>query len=184
GAQFIDLPQLSAEVGDGNRFWQPAELPQLLERVSPKRGVSVYGRSAIWIYTALAMHAYPAPFVSFDAKLGWVLPPMLPIRAVKETDDWDVQLVEKETYLLLEMSTRSQYLDIDDPEKIPLPSITTHKGLMLSGRLPIWLYCAVARQCANQVPWIAVFQPNQINGGIVVYSTDPAVLVGKVMPKQ
>lgn len=183
GTQYIDLPKLSAEIGDGNRFWEVAELPQLIERVPAKRGVSVYGRSAIWIYTALTMNAYPAPFASYDAKLGWVLPPYLPNHEVTEDDDWTVALIETENYLLLEMNVRSQYLDIEDLDKIPLPSFTTDKGLMLSGRLPIWLYCAVARQCSDEVPWIAIYQP-QLEGGAIIYTKDPKMPVGTIIPRE
>ncbi len=124
---FVDLPKLSAELGNADRFWEPEELPQLLERVPPQTAVSVYGRSPIWLYTALAMNAHPAPFASFDAKSGWVKPPTLPTRATTKRDDWDVQLQEIKTYSLLEMSSRSQYLDIDEPEKIPLINVPPNK---------------------------------------------------------
>jgi hypothetical protein len=54
---------------------------------------------------------------------------------------------------------------------------------MLYGRLPIWIYCAVAKQLAEAVPWIAIYQPNNINGGIVVYSKETAVPIGSIIPK-
>lgn len=179
--QFVDLPKLAAELGNAERFWQPEDLLQLLELVPAQTAVSVYGRSPIWLYTALAMNAHPAPFASFDAKLGWVFPPTLPIRASTEADDWDVQLHKTERYSLLEMSSRSQYLDIDAPEKIPLINVSPNKGVILSGRLPIWLTCAVAKQLAKSVPWIAVFQPNHLNAGVVVYSKETAVSIGTLI---
>ncbi|MCP4418138.1 MAG: hypothetical protein GY805_16060, partial [Chloroflexi bacterium] len=88
--KFINLPKLATALGNANRFWQPEELPLLLEKVPENTAVSIYGRAPIWLYTALAMNAYPAPFASFDAKSGWVYPPTLPTRAATEDDDWDV----------------------------------------------------------------------------------------------
>ena len=178
---FVDLPKMAATLGGANRFWQPEDLAHVLESVPERTAVSIYGRSPIWLYTALALNAYPATFASYDAKLGWVIPPALPTGSTTKQDDWDVHLQERETYSLLVMSSRSHYLDIDNPEKIPLMKIPSDKGVILYGRLPIWLFCAVAKQLAEAVPWIAVYQPNNINAGIVVYSQETAVPIGSLI---
>ena len=181
GTEFIDLPKLAAQLGNGDRFWQPEELSLILAHIQPDKPLAAYGRSAIWSYVALSLHIYPAQFYSFDAKLGWVMPPALQERETqREKDDWNIKLVHHEIYSELKMNATSQYLDIAEPDKIPLLSIPNDKGLMLSGRLPIWLYCAVARHYAEQAAWIACYQPF-LNGGVVVYSTTPDVAVGDVI---
>ncbi len=83
---------------------------------------------------------------------------------------------------VLDVKKSGYRIDIDDPEKIPLMKILGDKGVMLYGRLPIWLFCAVARQLAKTVPWIAVYQPNNINAGMVVYSQETAVPIGTIIP--
>ncbi len=182
-SRFINLPKLGVEMGNKDGVWQPEELPNILETVPERTAVSVYGRSPIWLYTALALNAHPASFTSFDAKLGWVYPPTLPTRAVTREDEWEIELQETETCSLLEMNSKSQYLDIAEPEKIPLLTVPTDKGVILSGRIPIWLYCAVARQLIPTVPWIAIYQPNKIKGSIVIYSKETAVSIGSIIPK-
>src|SRR5690606_7782215 len=131
---FIDLPTLAGKLGNRDRLWQPDELSFLLDQVPDNQPVAVYGRSANWIYAALALAAGSNPFTMFDAKLGWVRPPMLPRRThVPDADDWQTQLTSYEDHFLLEMNTGSQYLDIDDPDRIPLPPVPEGKGVILSG---------------------------------------------------
>lgn len=181
---FIDLPHLAGREGDQERHWQPEDMPTLLAHIPENTPVGVYGRSANWVYTALALAVHPQPFSQFDAKLGWVTPPTLPRREPQSGgDDWHTTLIAHDGYFALEMYTDSQYLDIDEPERIPLPPVPAGHGLILSGRIPHWLYTAVALQLAPQQTWIAVYQP-QLAGAVVVVTHTNKRVVGEVIPYQ
>jgi CRISPR-associated protein Csx3 len=94
---------------------------------------------------------------------------------------WDTWVEEAEDYWLLTMKTHGQYLDYDEPEALPLPSIEPGKGLVLSGQIPHWLLTAVTRQLAPQHNWTAVYQP-PLGAAVVVYSRDTAVPLGQLIP--
>ena len=182
GVHFLDLPHLAGQQGNQERHWQPEDLPFLLDQIPANQPIAVYGRSANWVYAALALAAAPHPFMMFDAKLGWVTPPTLPWQTSNtEEADWQTQLIPQGDFLLLEMSTGSQYLDIDEPERIPLPPLPLHKGVILSGRIPHWLLTAVCRQLAPTQPWLAVYQP-PLGAAVVVFSRSEAYRVGQCMP--
>lgn len=179
---FIDLPLLAGKFGDRERHWQPEDLPLLLNQIPTDQAVAVYGRSANWVYAALALAAHPQPFMMFDAKLGWVTPPTLPRRAGNaDEDDWKTQLIHQGDHLLLEMSTDSQYLDMDEPERIPLPPLPAGTGVILSGRIPHWLLVAVCQQLAPTQAWIAVYQP-PLGAAVVVSSQNKAYHIGQCIP--
>lgn len=179
---FIDLPYLASKLGDQDRYWQPNELSSLLEQVPANHPIAVYGRSANWIYAALALAAGSNPFTMFDAKLGWVTPPTLPRRThMPDADDWQTQLTSYEDHFLLEMNTGSQYLDIDDPDRIPLPLVPEGKGVILSGRIPHWLLVAVCQHLAPTQDWLAVYQP-PLHAALVVWSQSKNYTVGQLIP--
>lgn len=182
GVHFIDLPTLAGKLGNRDRHWQPDELPFLLKQVPTDQPVAIYGRSANWIYAALALATEARPFTMFDAKLGWVTPPTLPRRThERAADDWQTQLTSYEDHILLEMNTGSQYLDIDDPERIPLPPVSEGKGVILSGRIPHWLLVAVCQHLALTQAWLAVYQP-PLHAALVVWSQSKDYTVGQLIP--
>ncbi len=182
GVAFIDLPHLAAKLGDRDRHWQPDELRYLLEQIPDDQPIAVYGRSANWVYAALALAAKVQPFTMFDAKLGWITPPTLPRRVPKPDEDyWQTQISPYQENILLEMNTGSQYLDIDEPERIPLPLVPVGKGIILSGRIPHWLLVAVCQQLALAQAWVAVYQP-PLQAAMVVSSETPDYPVGHLIP--
>ncbi|MCA9961447.1 MAG: CRISPR-associated protein Csx3 [Chloroflexota bacterium] len=181
GVHFIDLPSLAGKLGNQERHWQPEDLPFLLEQIPANQPVAVYGRSANWVYAALALAVQPQPFMMFDAKLGWVTTPTLPRRADNaDKDDWQTQLIPLGESLLLEMSTGSQYLDIDEPERIPLPPLPAGKGVILSGRIPHWLLLAVCQQLAPSQAWLAIYQP-PLGAAVIVSSQDEGHSIGQLI---
>jgi len=184
GSHFIDLPTLAGRLGNQDRLWQPSELSYLLDQVPANQPIAVYGRSANWVYTALAMAGYPQPFMMFDARLGWIPPPTLPRRLhILKEDDWQTQFVAHGDDIWLIMNTGSQYLDIDEPERIPLPEVPTGRGVILSGRIPHWLLVAVCQQLAPQQTWLAAYQP-PLGGAVVVWSRVDERTVGELIPCQ
>jgi len=178
----LDLPALARTLGSDNGFWQPEQLPALLDYLPAQKPLALYGRSVNWVNGTLAMLAYPAPLWLFDVRLGWVQPPPLPVGGEEASQlGWVTTVAEYELFWLLTMKTHGQYLDYDEPAALPLPPIEAGKGLVLSGQIPHWLLTAVIRQLAPDHVWTAVFQP-QVDGAVIVYSQDTVMPVGRVIP--
>ncbi|MCP4419383.1 MAG: hypothetical protein GY805_22445 [Chloroflexi bacterium] len=178
----LDLPSLARTLGSDNGFWQPEQLPALLDYLPAQKPLALYGRSVNWVNGTLAMLAYPAPLWLFDVRLGWALLPQLPMGEGQESQlGWATTVEEHDAFWLLTMKTHGQYLDYDEPAALPLPPIEAGKGLVLSGQIPHWLLTAVIRQLAPEHGWTAVFQP-QVDGAVIVYSQDKAMPVGRVIP--
>ncbi len=194
----LDLPALARTLGATNGYWKPEQLPNLLDYLPVQTALAIYGRAPNWVYAALALHAAPAQVWLFDARLGWITLPVLPIvkdgkvigperRRVfgSETGVSDVQggwntiLHERSDHIILEMTTQSQYLDKQRPEGLPLPYVEGTGGLILSGKVPNWLLLATARQVGVTVSWIAVYQP-QLKGAVIVKEAQDNQRVGAV----
>jgi CRISPR-associated protein Csx3 len=180
----LDLPTLAVTLGSEDSYWQPDQLPALWDYLPVGKPLGVYGRSANWLYGSLAMVAYPAPVWLFDARLGWVQPPTLPVgesEASTAQTGWQVTVEAGESATVLHMTTTAQYIDIDEAEQLPLPDVPRDRGLVLSGKVPHWLVMAVVRQFAPLLPWTAVYQP-PLGQAVVVYSQRPTVNVGTCLP--
>lgn len=178
----LDLPALARTLGAENGLWQPWQLPALIDYLPAQKPLALYGRSVNWVNATLAMVAYPAPLWLFDARLGWVQPPSLPVSSASESQvGWQTTVTKHDTFWLLTMKTHGQYLDYDEPEALPLPPIEPDKGLILSGQIPHWLLTAVTRQLAPAHSWTAVFQP-QAGGAVTVHSQDTSMQPGQIIP--
>ncbi len=178
----LNLSDLARTLGAADGSWQPQMLPALLDYLPAQTPLALYGRSNIWVNAALALLAHPAPIWLYNTRLGWVQPPTLPVTShAAPQPGWSATLRDQGDFLLLEMTTSGQELDIDEPEGLPLPPIPPGKGLLLSGKMPHWLTTAVARQFAPHAPWIAVYQP-QLSGAVVVGSRETAVAIGQLLP--
>jgi len=94
---------------------------------------------------------------------------------------WQPTVEDQHDYLLLDMNTQSQYLDMEFPEGLPLPLLHKKSGLILSGKIPNWLLVAAARQLASDYDWLAVYQP-QLNGYVVVAHND-SERIGEILPR-
>ena len=59
------------------------------------------------------------------------------------------------------------------------PTVDGCKGVILSGRGPVWLFAAL---CHHYHPtrWVATFDP-RLGGGVVIQSHHPGVKVGQVL---
>jgi len=55
-------------------------------------------------------------------------------------------------------------------------------GLVLSGKLPHWLWTALALTYAPRVPWLAVYHPQWGEQAVIVNSSAPAKPVGTLIP--
>lgn len=168
----VELTRLHQTCGRGRPGdrWRPEQLATVLDYLPPGTPLSVYGRGPNWLYAALALHTWPAPFYQFDVRLGWVAAPPLAVGPVEqqtiETSDYTCTLTEQTGYVSLELKLLDQYLDYDQAVHMQLPALPVGRGVVLSGQLPLWLYTGLARSY-RQAPWLAIYQP-QLNGALVV----------------
>jgi CRISPR-associated protein Csx3 len=149
------------------RAWSPGALPQVLNYLPAERPLGLYGRGPNWLYAAVALQAYPAPFSLFDGRLGWVEAPALQPGPPYAADLWTLKTRTLPTGVLWEIRLLAAYLDQRAAAELQLPAPFSDKGIILSGQLQLWLWAGWVRACAS-APWLAVFQPH-LRGGVVVH---------------
>lgn len=172
----VDLDQL-ARADDITR-WQPSDLPRLLAEIPPA-ALSIYGRGPNWLYTALALHAAPQPVFLFDPRLGWVQPPVVEL-GDQPSDALQWRPTPKPNFTWLEANPAQPHLDYDELQQLIAPALDPQHGVILSGRLPLWLLVGLALTY-RQHPWLAVVQAQQYGNGIIVLSRDEQYRLGDVM---
>lgn len=180
----LDLPALARTLGAQDGYWRPQQLPKLAEYLPTGKPLGAYGRAPNWVYALLALLAYPAPVFLFDARLGWIEPPILTVGGGKPQQvGWEMMVQDQSTYTWIEMRTYSQYLDIAEADRLPLIAPAMNKGLVLSGKIPHWLLMSVVRRFAPYAPWTAVYQPS-LPGAVVVHSQAEQKCVGQLFALQ
>jgi CRISPR-associated protein Csx3 len=175
----LDQPIFPLRAHARGQQWHPAELPTLLAAVPHTTSLAVYGRGPSWLYAALAAHAAQHPFELFDARLGWLAPPQVQFGDADASRlRW--QLISHAVADHLQIDIVHGHLDHRQADGLPMPAVTGERGLILDGRMPIWLVCALARTYLAP-PWLALYQP-PLNGAVVVRSQSSALSVGQVLP--
>ena len=71
--------------------------------------------------------------------------------------------------------------DYLDNSETSLSAIQGNKGLVISGRGPIWLYAFLSHYYGHRVLWLGVFDPKQ-EGAVVVQSHEPGRKEGDIVP--
>ena len=71
---------------------------------------------------------------------------------------------------------------IVEPERVSISPLDGANGVALSGKLPRWVFAALARKLAPMRPWVAIDDPywNRI---VVVHSRTPSIRVGDVFAR-
>ena len=169
----VDLERLARQRGRDPNHWLPEDLGWVLDYLPAGEPLALYGRGPNWLYAALAVHALPAPFYLFDVRLGWTAPPGLRMGApspgpLQIRVGWEGPSVAR-----MEFSLPEAYLDITEMEGTVVPAPPA-EGLILSGKLPLYLWAALARLYAPRLAWLAVVQPQlsarEALGAVVVHS--------------
>lgn len=169
--------------------WEPHQLPVVLDYLPATTPLAIYGRGPNWLYAALASLAHPAPFYQFDVRLGWVqalsMPtsPNYPVMSSDPATTPETSLAFRVAataeYTHIEGHLPKAYVDYSEVETLRVPPVPAKRGIILSGKLPQWLYTSLALTYI-QAPWLAVFQP-QLNQAVIVRSTDDAHIVGNCL---
>lgn len=181
----VDLDRVATTLGlKRNGSWQPAEIPAVLHYLPAQTPLAIYGRAPNWLYTALALHVWPADFYQFDARLGWVKPTGF-VLTTKEK--WTIAdnaslltctPITEPHYTRLLVQIPDSYLDYEHIQGCLLPNLAPAKGLVLDGKLPLWLLCGLA-QAYRDAAWLAVYQPQM--GDVVVLSQHEHFQIGGVL---
>ena len=87
---------------------------------------------------------------------------------------------ERDTYTLVEFEIVGGVLEPSDLKRITPPQVNYQKGVVISGRGPIWLYCFLAH-AYHPTKFVATFDP-QLGGAVVVETHTKDVEVGDVIP--
>jgi CRISPR-associated protein Csx3 len=169
----LEVAQPGAEI-----IWRPEHLPTVFDYLPAGAPLAIYGRAPNWLMAGLARLAYPAPFYSFDVRLGWSQ--ATPLQPGSPTPDAPLQLQQRVAaeFLHLEGLLPSSYIDYSEQSEVAVPKAPPDLGMVLSGKLPLWLYSSLALTYAD-TSWLAVYQP-QLGSAVVVYSRVEERKVGDV----
>lgn len=175
-----DIVAFGQQVGVVNNRWHPTHLPRLAANLPANQSCAIYGRGPNWLYGFLAAHVGSAEFHQFDARLGWVQPPVLSEHATSETPAWNEQIETVDAYTIVKFLTASAYLSIRNSTEFPVSRPPTQNGIIISGKLPFWLITALVKFYQNRYPWVACYQPQ--GGAVVVVSKTTEYRIGDTMP--
>jgi len=157
GSTVLELAALAETLAIGPK-WQPEHLADLLDYFSTHTPLGLYDRGPNWLYAALALHTFPAPFYQFDPRLGWVEPPQLQAGPVPANSPLQVTVHPQAGYHQLDLAISDDHLDFAEAGALILPNLPPEQGLILNARVPHWLTTAIVRHYAA-LPWLAVHQP-------------------------
>lgn len=175
----VDLATLASTLGAEPTAWQPGDLPAVLEYLPEGQPLALYGRGPNWLYAAIARHTLPAPFYLFDIRQGWMEAPSLPNAPLPADGPLTVTIRPLADATYLEFHLPEAYLDPGELTPLSYPPCPPG-GVILSGKLPHWLWAALVRSAPAS--WIAVVQP-QSTGAVVVASQTPTVPIGMLIPQ-
>jgi CRISPR-associated protein Csx3 len=176
----VDVGALARQLGQAPRAWLPEALLAVLDYLPERTPLALYGRGPNWLYAAVAVHALPAAFHLFDARLGWVAPPRLEWGIPTPDAPLQVTVRAGAGWAQLDFSLPDAYLDLAEAGTLVLPEVAA-PGLVLSGKLPHWLWAGLARHY-GECEWLAVAQM-RLPGAVVVRSRTPARRVGMLVPR-
>lgn len=172
---------LASAMGHPWEQWQPEQLGKVLVYAPPHLPLAIYDRGPNWLYAALAVHVYPAPLYQFDVRLGWIAPPTPELKEDITTSPVRADVTLQGSYVWVELSLPGGYLDYSEVEQVCLPRVPANKGVILSGKLPLWLWTAAAR-AYRTAPWLGVYQPQLGTQAIVVMAHVRNLRPGMRMP--
>ncbi|MBO0783356.1 MAG: hypothetical protein J2P37_31470, partial [Ktedonobacteraceae bacterium] len=162
------------------RRWERKMIPRLLAELPAETPLAVYGSGPNWLYGTLAAHAGQQPFYQFDPRIGWIAPPLLLLNT-NTVPEVQVELYLHEQATVLSTHVVSDHLDYLQADHLPFPPIPIECGLILDGRLPLWLITALIRLYQKEgVAWIACRQV-QLEGAVVVSSRTATFVPGDLI---
>jgi len=153
----------------GQKDWTPSLRKRLIQEISPHdpleplEPLALYGRGPNWLYGTLALHSdLNKPFYQFDPRFekGWITPLNFAVGNSSRTPQETITLKEdaNDDAWMLTILLNYGYIDYESEAKdLIFPEPPDGKGVIINGKLPLWLYTSLARFYARypNVPWIA-----------------------------
>ncbi|MBX7237143.1 MAG: hypothetical protein K1X65_22355 [Caldilineales bacterium] len=166
GVTLTVIDELAHAVGavqPGGDIWFEAEhLPAILARLPAAHPLALYGRTPMWLASAIAAHAAPASFYWFDARhYGWIEPPPVTLAPAGANEEFTLtaQPEGEATRLIFASHYSDQVLF---PLPIQAPALPSGSGVIFDGKMPGWLFAALARAYRHH-PWLATLEPRTKN---------------------
>lgn len=160
----VDLDRLAAALGADPLDWQPTQLPQVLDYLPTDVPLALYGRGPVWLYAAIACRIWPVDLYQFDPRLGWVRSPTIDFLPPDAPTPCQATLACTDDHCTLSVHLPESHLDYAPRLGLAVPPIPPDRGLVLGGKMPLWLGTGLARACCG-LPWLATFSPQE---GLVV----------------
>ncbi len=179
----VDLARLARALGTEPNRWQPQDLPRVLAYLPERVPLGLYGRGPVWLYAAVATLTPPAPFYQFDVRLGWVGPPALTTGGEGSEGPLRIRVHDRGSHIRLEASVEGSYLDYAEAQNLAVPAVPQDRGIVLSGKLPMWLWTGLVL-AYRTVRWAAVYQPQQHDRAVVVFSSGGEVRPGDLVASE
>jgi CRISPR-associated protein Csx3 len=179
----VDLDRLARTLNvplrGAHPFWQPEHVPLLLDYLPAATPLAAYGRGPVWLYAALARLASPALFANFDVRLGWAEAVQLNLGEAPLGSPLRCSVQTTASACRVTGVLPDQYIDYSEVSALMPPPVPTDLGVMLSGKMPLWLYTSLAITY-HSAPWLAVCQP-QLDGCVVVSSSGHGPVPGSLV---
>ncbi len=93
--------------------------------------------------------------------------------------NFKVEELRKLEAILVEFEIEGGIVTPQEAFSVPLPEVPLNRGIVLSGRGPIWFYGRLIHHY-HPSRWIAVFDP-RLEGAVVVASHWPTVKPGQIL---
>jgi len=170
--------RISVPVEGGRTIWSPKHLARLSDLVPASQPLAVYGRGPVWLASALAARAIPSSFAIFDARFGWLYPPTVQFSQTNTNLETKIMPYQGDD-IWLEIGIQGGTLE---PGELIMNPIPGQNGIVISGKLPRWLFATIAHTLASDHDWVAIDDP-RLNQAIVVHSQVPSVQVGDSLPR-
>ena len=87
------------------------------------------------------------------------------------------RVIEREEYTVVHLELE-KVLTTESLRKLKPPKVNLAKGVVLSGRGPIWLYCFLVHHY-HPAAWIATYDPRL--GAVIVQTHHPKYRVGETV---
>jgi len=176
----VDLDRLAGYLGLPNygARWEPHHLRRVFDELPFQSPMALYGRGPNWLYAAIAVRLHPQPLYQFDVRLGWIEPPALSWGRPSKGGPVQVEVVERPDHIRLEFMLTRAYVDYrTEIPQVRIPPLPPDQGIVLSGKLPLWLWTALAIAYRDAL-WLAVYQPQWEDKALVVASRAEKPKVG------
>ena len=174
-ARTFDVPLVGARA-----TWEPRFLPRVLDYLPEQTPLGLYGRGPNWLYAAVALRPYPQAFYQFDVRLGWITPQPLRLGRPAPEAPLRASVSQRAGHAWAEFHIPAAHLDYEEALNLTVPEPPSESGMILSGKLPHWIYTALALTYAPHVAWLAVYQP-PLDRAVVVSSTGGSPGLGEAI---